>query len=280
MGALLTGLPPKYRGKSSGESESDPWERSAGPVLPALFALRVAFLPVNPNNTGVVEFPFAPGAPMRSLLSLPTFLLGFALALSPIGCVRDDAPKPEDVTVDHFGRKQGPAKTWHPTGELNEQGHYYNDEKDGEWNSLHPNGQLSSSGRYDDGDRVGEWTQWHANGQMSSLGHYDTDQREGTWQTWYPNGTPESTGEYLNGEPHGRWMTWHPNGQQASLGWYRHSLRHGPWRRWHDNGEVSIDAKFREGSRVGDWIRYQDDGKEIFRQSYPDDEKDRGDDLE
>ncbi|GEM_PF-6308983 len=67
------------------------------------------------------------------------------------------------------GVRHGPYKRWNRYGSLMVSGHYYYDEKDGDWTQYHANGYVHREYEYDHGSRCGTWSSWDREGIVISV---------------------------------------------------------------------------------------------------------------
>jgi len=84
--------------------------------------------------------------------------------------------------------RNGTAKTWHPNGQLQQDGSYHNGKKTGTFTYWYENGQISTTGEYRDDKPEGNWVWYHENGQKSAVGRYQQGALVGDWRWWDDHG--------------------------------------------------------------------------------------------
>ena len=88
------------------------------------------------------------------------------------------------------GKLHGPQKRWHDNGQLEEEGVYLDDAKDGIWRTFGPDGAWTYQGEFDRGVQVGLHRERYRNGQMASQRAYDEVGRpHGEWCFWKADAT-------------------------------------------------------------------------------------------
>jgi antitoxin component YwqK of YwqJK toxin-antitoxin module len=83
----------------------------------------------------------------------------------------------------------------------------------GPFMAYYENGQLEMEGQFFDDLREGQFTWWHANGQKSVVGHYKKGQQDGVWIWWHANGMKMAEGRYENNRQVGTWTKWDEDGK-------------------------------------------------------------------
>jgi antitoxin component YwqK of YwqJK toxin-antitoxin module len=84
--------------------------------------------------------------------------------------------------------RHGPAKAWFENGNVQSEGFYDYDKKDGTFTFWYANGQVAVSGEYDNDAPVGTWVWWHENGQKAAIGKYENGALVGQWRWWNDDG--------------------------------------------------------------------------------------------
>jgi antitoxin component YwqK of YwqJK toxin-antitoxin module len=156
--------------------------------------------------------------------------------------------------------KEGPYIAFNKSGNIKEEGQYYNDTRTGIWKLHKPDGtidevdvnngglwkewdddNLIAEGPIIDGKKSGLWHFWYPNGILKLEGHYDDDHRSGLWHSWYSNGMLKSEEHYNNKKRSGLWRLWGLNGKLLSEGHYNNSKKSGVWHIWDKNGNPLPD---------------------------------------
>lgn len=125
---------------------------------------------------------------------------------------------------------------------------------DGPWNSWHPNGEMQEQGAYRNEREHGPW-EWRAeNGQTIATGSFIDGVREGPWSFWHENGARLMDATYANGVGAGRWTMYHENGSRAAEGEYVDGEISGYWTVWDEFGSIDTERSgtYANGERVGD----------------------------
>ena len=79
-------------------------------------------------------------------------------------------------------------KQYYPEGQLNMEGKFKNDLREGEWKSWYEDGTLWSSGSFKAGKRDGKGIVYHPNGSKNIEGTYEEGRRIGLWKAWDESG--------------------------------------------------------------------------------------------
>ncbi|MCB0521526.1 MAG: TonB family protein [Saprospiraceae bacterium] len=99
---------------------------------------------------------------------------------------------------DKLKRKNGLSKTWSDKGELQSQGHYKNDLREGEWKYFNSNG--IRTGRYEKGEEEGIWVTKDSSGQLLTEYNYQAGKLHGPFKEWDGEGEMIREGSYDKGE--------------------------------------------------------------------------------
>ena len=147
----------------------------------------------------------------------------------------------------------GIQRTFHPSGQLLEEGTYSMGKKTGKWLTYNREGLPLSEEHWRNGERHGPALVMDK-GKPLSQGEYREGQPTGTWTTFNPDGKVRSLVEYEGGQPasetpqNGEFSAQYPSGRPEWLGRYAHGRLDGPFTAWHDLGEwVMVPAD--EGAR-------------------------------
>ena len=96
--------------------------------------------------------------------------------------------------------RQGPARYYRHTGELEHAGQYHHDTLTGEWRYYHRNGQLQRAGRYRASRPTGDWLFYDTLGRHTFTRRYDYRSRfDGPFEQFDSTGAVINTGVYTNG---------------------------------------------------------------------------------
>lgn len=189
----------------------------------------------------------------------------------------------EDGTPSHQGqyrtlqvdgewtqRKTGEWEALDSKGRTRVKEHYSDDQLDGVQLTYHPNGQLLEEGTFKAGKKVGQWTAYDREGHIRSQEMWREGERHGTSTTMADGGVKLSSGQYENGLPVGSWTTYNPDGKERArityeggrpvmeepingefssdypsgrpewVGRYAHGRLDGPFTSWYDKGEWTM----------------------------------------
>jgi len=189
----------------------------------------------------------------------------------------------EDGTPSHQGqyrtlqvdgewtqRKTGEWQALDSKGRIRVKEHYLDDQLDGVQLTYHPNGQLLEEGTFKAGKKVGQWTAYDREGHIRSQEMWREGERHGASTTMADGGAKLSSGQYENGLPVGSWTTYNPDGKERArityeggrpvmeeplngefssdypsgrpewVGRYAHGRLDGPFTSWHDKGEWTM----------------------------------------
>jgi antitoxin component YwqK of YwqJK toxin-antitoxin module len=78
--------------------------------------------------------------------------------------------------------------TYYPNKQMQMQGEYKNNLRDGKWTYWHENGKLWSEGFFKAGKSDGKRTTYYDNGKVRYVGYYKEDNRVGKWSFFDENG--------------------------------------------------------------------------------------------
>ena len=157
-------------------------------------------------------------------------------ALDPQGRLRIREHYMDDVL-------DGPQQTFHPNGNILEEGQYRAGEKTGEWKTYDREGQLLNREMWREGNRHGESTTFQERGAPLSVGQYESGAPVGEWTTYNPDGKERSKVTYEGGRPvkeaplNGSFDANYPSGRPEWVARYAHGRLDGPFTAWHDLGE-------------------------------------------
>lgn len=168
--------------------------------------------------------------------------------------------------VDARGRRQGPARQWHPSGVLAAKGRYRNDQQQGRWTYYHPNGKRRRQVIYRDGRWHGRWLRWDESGALVEVGACRFGKREGRWMHYDREGNKRREVQYQEDVQQGPVTEWHPNGQQSAEYALRAGQREGPYRSWRADGTLAEAGAFVADRRQGRWITYLPRGETLEEQ--------------
>ena len=77
---------------------------------------------------------------------------------------------------------------YYDSGQLKEEGHRKENQKNGPWLAYYESGDVSYTGSYNSGQKTGLWKYFFSNSRLESSGHYLNGQKTGEWIQYYPEG--------------------------------------------------------------------------------------------
>lgn len=92
--------------------------------------------------------------------------------------------------------KHGHAFRLLSSGELYEEGEFFNGFRTGEWKAFGQRGGVISLGTYQEGKRIGHWRHWESDGTLVSEGLRKNDKAVGIWYHYYAKSRRILIGEY------------------------------------------------------------------------------------
>jgi len=144
----------------------------------------------------------------------------------------------------------GANQSFHPNGNLLEEGQYLEGKKSGVWVSFDREGGLRTEEMWREGERHGEAVVMQEGGVPLSKGNYDLGMPTGEWTLFNPDGKTRSILTYKGGQltkeqpQNGEFEATYPSGRPEWLGRYAHGNLDGPFTAWHDLGEwVMVPAE-------------------------------------
>lgn len=79
--------------------------------------------------------------------------------------------------------------------------------------NFYPNKQMQMEGEYKNNQRDGKWTYWHENGKIWSEGTFKNGKSDGKRTTYFDNGKIRYTGFYKEDIRAGKWSFYDENGR-------------------------------------------------------------------
>ncbi len=160
---------------------------------------------------------------------------------------------------DNIGRKQGPWKYYHPTGELKKEGSYKNDEKVGVWKYYYLNGKIEQTGTYMRDLPDGSWVWYYDNGNTWREEEYFQGKEEGIFIEYNDTGKVISKGEYIDGFREGEWF--YEVGDHREIGSYLEGEKNGVWKQYYTwNDQLRFEGTFQNGLKEGYHLYYYETG--------------------
>ena len=186
--------------------------------------------------------------------------------------------------------KQGKWMTFYDNWQVENEGEYKNDLKNGYFKSYSKKGVLLSTAKYIEGvlqEDVAELakldikTEYYPNGSPKIVASYKYDVPEGIRREYAADGTIEAgyifqqgtvIGEGIideEGIKDGPWKEYFPNGALKSIGLYKKGKRQGEWKFYYPNGQMEqIGAYNNDGKEDGIWTWYFPTGELLREEGY------------
>lgn len=184
----------------------------------------------------------------------------------PWGAERRGAAPPEGYRQwceDDEGRQHGPSVAWDRAGRRRVEAEFEHGAMDGDYRTWHPSGQLAEEGSYKDDVRHGTWTIWYEDGTRAKEQEFRGGEPDGRSREWYPNGQLRFDEHYEDGARHGPAVAFYANGQKQSEGAFERGEFHGTWTSWYEDGARRKVARFVHGTKTEERLfpREEDDAR-------------------
>jgi len=132
--------------------------------------------------------------------------------------------------------------------------------------NFHPNGEIQSQGRYFNRLKEGEWTFFNDAGKTLRIERYTKDMLNGKTEVYYPSGVQYRLENYVDSVQQGEFVEWFEGGKIKVKGNYANGSYDGKLTYFHENGNKLLEANYKNGSREGVWLEYNRNGS--IRQSF------------
>ena len=146
------------------------------------------------------------------------------------------------------GIRHGLEERYLPSGQIFEQGHYLQGERDGTWTSWNDNGLVRQVLTYREGTLDGPFKAYYGGGQRLSEGAYFEGVEEGSWKFYLEDGRLQHIHRYRDGKllettrVNGTFTEWFGDERPASEFIYKDKMMDGPFREWHDCGGFEMET--------------------------------------
>ena len=192
--------------------------------------------------------------------------------------------------IDKAGMKQGKWIGYYEEGNINWEGEFKNDLKNGYFKEYSKEGNLLITQKYIDGilqEEVEELakldikTEYYPSGKPKIVASYKNNIPEGVRREYSPDG--EIVAGYIfksgillgegivdeAGIKDGPWKEYYPNGAVKNIGIYEKGKRVGEWKFYHPNGKLEqIGSYNKDGKEDGIWTWYYASGALLREESY------------
>ena len=149
--------------------------------------------------------------------------------------------------------------TYHPNGQIKEQGRYYIDEIGfdeveefqvpiGEWRGWYENGKEEYVEHFNEkGENDGIFIYWNADGTKTREWYYKNGEKHGPFKIWFGDGKKSKETTYIEGKKEGLTCEWYENGNRKMETTFKKGLKNGIHTEWNENGEKTIEGEFTLG---------------------------------
>ena len=193
---------------------------------------------------------------------------------------------------DKNGQKQGVWKDFYFNGNLQKEGTYRDDKKNGFFKEYTINGSLLNTDKFINGElqkdvpeltKLDMKTEYYEGGNIKYFGGYKNEIAQGVHREYDITGKVTNskiykdgilTGEGIlddEGREQGSWKEYHPNGQIKSKGEYLNGKKIEDWIFYYANGKIEQKGKYdKKGKAQGTWIWYFENEKVLREENYID----------
>lgn len=198
--------------------------------------------------------------------------------------------------TDNFGYKQGNWKFFWDNGNLQMEGTYQNDKKNGFFKYYDEEGNFLNVEKYENDKLIEDApeikvldkkTAYHSNGQPSITATYYKGVPEGIRREFdstgkvvkgyiFENGIMRYEGVTdLNGKREGPWKEYYLTGELKAEGRYRNSLPVGDWKFYFMDKSIEIIGSYNNrGQKIGEWQWFYPNGNLLIVENYDNGELD------
>ncbi len=171
---------------------------------------------------------------------------------------------------DAMGKKQGPWKEYHESGELAAKGSYKNNMRVGKWVFYHRNGKIEQEGTFNSkGIPDGEWKYYYESGNLLKAETLVNGENDDTYTEYSDSGVVIVQGQYAEGFESGEWI--YTIGDIIEKGTYTDGVQTGWWIQQNkSDGKIVFKGEFRDGKPEGKHIWYYPNGNKKSEGFYSD----------
>lgn len=159
-------------------------------------------------------------------------------------------------TDDGSFLKDGFYKRWFPNGQIELNGFYKNNLRDGEWKVYNKKGQIIGEFTSVNGELEGLQVEYYDNGNKKIEKLYSKGKVNGLVQEWHETGELNREYSKINGIANGELKTFHKNGNKAYIVNYKDGNKDGKSFSYDENGNIEEYRLYNNGkdlSFVGKW---------------------------
>jgi len=108
--------------------------------------------------------------------------------------------------------RHGKWNWYYESGEVEEEGHYVDGEKEGKWVEYYESGEVKAEANYVDGKREDKWVWYYESGEVMEDGNFIDGQKEGRVVLYYESGEVALEKNYVDGNKDGKWVYYDEEG--------------------------------------------------------------------
>ncbi|HHS95520.1 MAG TPA: toxin-antitoxin system YwqK family antitoxin [Phaeodactylibacter sp.] len=135
----------------------------------------------------------------------------------------------------------------------------------GDFKTYHPNGNLKEEGTYFFGAKVGQWLYYPEQGGTPQIENYPIlEKEENLYTDYFETGSYKNRGALKNGKPQGEWNTYNQDGFLIQTLNFQEGTLEGLYQKYHPlEGTVQTISYFKNGKLNGQSLSFAKDGKTI-----------------
>jgi len=139
---------------------------------------------------------------------------------------------------------------WYENGQKKLEINVTNGIVDGPMYKFHPNGNIETEGFYKNDKRNGVFKTFYESGKLKGVQTIKDDVLNDTAKEWYESGQLKTIGFFKNGKPEGRLLKYHENGKIWKVSNYKNGLAHGMAELFDSSGKLQERENYIAGKRV------------------------------
>jgi len=178
--------------------------------------------------------------------------------------------------TDKEGKKQGHWIKKYPTGHVQYDGYFKDDQPIGIFKRFFENDSVWSVLAFSNDGKVAEATIYHPDGFIASKGKFMNQLKEGKWSFYSEKieGYLVCEEEYINNLKNGPSIKYYPDKTIAEKLNYSKDIRTGEWEQYFPNGNICLKASYIDGMLQGQFEVFFTDGKPEYVGQYKNDARD------
>ncbi|QXP78456.1 MULTISPECIES: toxin-antitoxin system YwqK family antitoxin [Winogradskyella] len=154
------------------------------------------------------------------------------------------------LTYNQYSELEGLYQRYYSGGQLEAEGHYKADKKDGLWSYYNRDGKLKQKQNYNKGEALGsfeEYEYYYPSNILkeSFIGVSYKEGRTSTLIRYHENGKVEKTGKYVLSKSDGPWIVYFENGTIKEEKFYERGEKKGVWKLYNEKGKVIKKTRYK-----------------------------------